>query len=154
VAIIFGLLYWTFGSTLSAALVLFNVPFSIVGGVAALYLREIPFSVSAAVGFISLFGVAVMSGVLYVDEIRRQRQEYERPLKEAVLVGACAQLRPRLILIIVALLGIVPAAFAVGIGSDIQRPLATVIFGGLISTLFLTLFALPCLYYISNRRRS
>jgi heavy metal efflux system protein len=154
VAIIFGLLYWTFGSTLAAALVLFNVPFSIVGGVAALYLRDIPFSVSAAVGFISLFGVAVMSGVLYVDEIRRQRRDYERPLKEAVLVGACAQLRPRLILIIVALLGIVPATFAAGIGSDIQRPLATVIFGGLFSTLFLTLFALPCLYYVAERRRN
>jgi cobalt-zinc-cadmium resistance protein CzcA len=94
-----------------------------------------------------------MSGVLYVDEIRRQQRDYERPLKEAVLVGACAQLRPRLILIIVALLGILPATFATGIGSDIQRPLATVIFGGLISTLVLTLFALPSLYYAAERRR-
>jgi cobalt-zinc-cadmium resistance protein CzcA len=153
VAIIFGLLYWTFGSVLNAGLVLVNVPFSIVGGVAALYLRDIPFSVSAAVGFVSLFGVAVMSGVLYVAEINRQLREYDRPLKESVLVGACAQLRPRLILIVVAMLGMAPATFATGIGSDIQRPLATVVLGGLASTLILTLLALPSLYYLAERRR-
>jgi len=152
VVIIFALLYWAFGSALSAALVLVNVPFSIVGGVAALYLRHIPFSVSAAVGFISLFGVAVMSGVLYVDEINRQRRDFRLPLQQAVLVGASAQLRPRMILIIVAMLGMVPAAFATGIGSDIQRPLATVVLGGLVSTLFLTLLALPSLYYLVERR--
>jgi len=153
VLIIFGLLYWMFGSTLGATLVLANVPFSAVGGIAALYLRGIPFSVSAAVGFISLFGVAVMSGVLNVDEINRQRRVYQRPLDEAVLVGARAQLRPLLILIAVAMFGMVPAAFATGIGSDIQRPLATVILGGLVSTLLLTLLALPSLYYLAERRR-
>lgn len=153
IVIIFGLLYWTFGSTLDAALVLANVPFSIVGGIIALHLRNIPFSVSAAVGFVSLFGVAVMSGVLYVVEIRRQRKDYGRPLKEAVLVGACAQFRPRSVLTIVAMLGMVPAAFAIGIGSDIQRPLATVVLGGLASTLILTLLALPCFYYLSQRKR-
>ena len=153
ILIIFGLLYWTFGSLLNAMLVLGNVPFSIVGGVVALYLRGIPFSVSAAVGFVSLFGIAVMSGVLYVTEINRQRTDYDRPLKEAVLVGACAQLRPRLILIVVAMLGMVPAALATGIGSDIQRPLATVVLGGLASTLVLTLLALPSLYYLAERGR-
>ncbi len=150
--VIFLLLYWAFGSALNAGLVLVNVPFSIVGGVAALYLRDIPFSVSAAVGFVSLFGVAVMSGVLYVAEINRQRRDHGRTLKDAVLVGACAQLRPRLILIVVATLGMVPAAFAVGIGSDIQRPLATVVLGGLISTLFLGLLSLPSLYYLVEGR--
>jgi cobalt-zinc-cadmium resistance protein CzcA len=153
ILIIFALLYWTFGSLLNAMLVLANVPFSIVGGVVALYLRGIPFSVSAAVGFVSLFGVAVMSGVLYVTEINRQRRDYDRPLKEAVLVGACAQFRPMSVLVVVAMLGMVPAALATGIGSDIQRPLATVILGGLASTLVLTLLALPSLYYLAERGR-
>jgi cobalt-zinc-cadmium resistance protein CzcA len=153
ILIIFALLYWTFGSLLNAMLVLANVPFSIVGGVVALCLRGIPFSVSAAVGFVSLFGVAVMSGVLYVTEINRQRRDYDRPLKEAVLVGACAQFRPMSVLVVVAMLGMVPAALATGIGSDIQRPLATVILGGLASTLVLTLLALPSLYYLAERGR-
>jgi cobalt-zinc-cadmium resistance protein CzcA len=152
ILVIFLFLYWAFGSVLNAGLVLINVPFSIVGGVATLYLRGIPFSVSAAVGFVSLFGVAVMSGVLYVAEINRQRRDHGRSLRDAVLVGACAQLRPRLILILVAALGMVPAAFARGIGSDIQRPLATVVLGGLISTLFLGLLALPCLYHLVEDR--
>ncbi len=151
IVIIFALLEWTFGSARDAALVLANVPFSMVGGVAALYLRGIPFSVSAAVGFVSLFGVAVMSGVLYVSEITRYRRVYERPLKEAVLLGACTQLRPCLTLVVVAMLGMLPAALARGIGSDIQRPLATVVLGGLISTLWLTLLALPALYYLAHR---
>ncbi len=152
--LIFGLLYWAFGSMRNAALVLINVPFSAVGGVIALYLRGIPFSVSAAVGFVSLFGVAVMSGLLYIAEMNRQMREHGLPLREAVLAGASVQLRPRLILIVVAILGIVPAAVATGIGSDIQRPLATVILGGLISTLLLTLLALPSLYYLVERRRA
>lgn len=151
VAIIFALLYWAFGSTLDASLVLVNVPFSIAGGVLALYLRDIHFSVSAAVGFVSLFGVAAMSGVLYLTEINRQLRDYGRPLREAVLVGACVQFRPILMLIVIALLGITPAAFATGIGSDIQRPLATVIFGGLISTLLLALLGLPSLCYLAKR---
>jgi len=151
VVIIFGLLYWTFASVGDAAMVLVMVPFSMVGGVLALKLRGIPFSVSAAVGFVSLFGVAVMAGVLYLAEINRLRRTYDRPLKEAVLVGASVQLRPLLILITAAILGICPAAFATGIGSDVQRPLATVVFGGLISTLVLTLLALPALYYLARR---
>ncbi len=153
VAIIFALLYWAFGSVLDASLVLANVPFSIAGGILALHARDIHFSVSAAVGFVSLFGVAVMGGVLYLTEINRQLREYERPLKEAVLVGACVQFRPLLMLIVIAILGIMPAAFAKGIGSDIQRPLATVIFGGLISTLLLALLGLPSLCYLAKRMR-
>ena len=131
-----------------AGLVLMNVPFSLVGGIIALYLRGINLSVSAAVGFISLFGVAVMSGVLVVAEINRRRQEPGVALQEAVIQGALAQMRPVLMMILVALLGMVPAARATGIGSDVQRPLATVVVGGLLSTLFLTLLALPSLYYL------
>ncbi len=151
IGVIFVLLYWTFGSTRDAALVLANVPFSIAGGILALYLRGIHFSVSAAVGFVSLFGVAVMGGVLYLTEINRQLHDYDQPVKQAVLVGACAQFRPLLMLIVIAALGITPAAFATGIGSDIQRPLATVILGGLISTLVISLVALPALCCLAKR---
>jgi heavy metal efflux system protein len=154
IAIIFTLLFFTFGSTVSASLVLMTVPFSIVGGVLLLYLRDIRLSVSAAVGFISLFGVAVMSGVLYISEINRRRIEEDLSLEEAVIQGAKNQLRPCLILIVVALLGMLPAATASGIGSDVQRPLATVVVGGLSSTLLLTLLALPSLYYLVERRRT
>jgi len=153
IGIIFSLLFFAFNSTSNALLVLLNVPFSMVGGILLLHLRGINLSVSAAVGFISLFGVAVMAGVLYISEIGRRRKEDELPLLEAVTVGARYQLRPLLILILVAMLGMVPAARAVGIGSDVQRPLATVVVGGLASTLFLTLLALPSLYYLVERRK-
>jgi cobalt-zinc-cadmium resistance protein CzcA len=151
VGIIFALLFWMFGSARHAGVVLLNVPFSMVGGVVALYLRGINLSVSAAVGFVSLFGVAVMSGVLYGAEFNRRRREERGPLKEIVIAGASSQLRPRLILTVVAMLGMMPAALARGIGSDIQRPLATVVVGGLASTLLLTLLVLPAAYYLVDR---
>ncbi|MCC6860732.1 MAG: efflux RND transporter permease subunit [Bryobacterales bacterium] len=154
VLVIFALLYWTFASARQAVLVLASLPFSIVGGITALYLRGIPFSVSAAVGFVSLFGVAVMSGILYVSEINRRRKERGVGLEEAILAGALEELRPCLILITVALLGMVPAALARGIGSDIQRPLATVVVGGLASTLVFTLVAIPGLYCLTERRKA
>lgn len=154
VALIFALLFMAFGSALEAGLVLMNVPFSLVGGILLLWLRGINLSVSAAVGFISLFGVAVMSGVLVIAEIGRQRREERLGLAEAVVAGAKAKLRPVLMMIIVALLGMIPAARAAGIGSDVQRPLATVVVGGLASTLILTLIALPSLYYFVERWRS
>jgi cobalt-zinc-cadmium resistance protein CzcA len=150
--IIFGLLFGAFGSVRDAGLALLNVPFSLVGGVIALYLRGINFSVSAAVGFVTLFGVAVMSGLLYISEIKRRRRENGVSLEQAVVEGAKAQVRPRFLLILVALLGMIPAATATGIGSDIQRPLATVVVGGLLSTLVLTLIVLPSLYYVATRK--
>jgi len=152
IGIIFALLFFAFGSTKWAGLVLMNVPFSLVGGILFLYLRGIHLSVSAAVGFISLFGVAVMSGVLVVAEINRTRRESpDMPVREAIVQGSLAQMRPVLMMIVVALLGMVPAARASGIGSDVQRPLATVVVGGLLSTLFLTLLALPSLYALLAR---
>ena len=156
IALIFALLFFAFGSPTYAGLVLMNVPFSLVGGILFLWLRSINLSVSAAVGFISLFGVAVMSGVLIVAEINRVRQaEGETSgVTECVIRGATAQVRPVLMMILVALLGMVPAARASGIGSDVQRPLATVVVGGLVSTLFLTLLALPSMYCLMHRRRS
>jgi cobalt-zinc-cadmium resistance protein CzcA len=154
IAIIFILLFFMFGSPTYAGLVMMNVPFSLVGGVLFLYFRGINLSVSAAVGFISLFGVAVMSGVLVIAEInRRRRSDPDLPVEQAIAGGALAQLRPVLLMIMVALLGMVPAARATGIGSDVQRPLATVVVGGLLSTLLLTLLALPAMYWLVARRR-
>jgi cobalt-zinc-cadmium resistance protein CzcA len=154
IGIIFALLFFAFGSAVLAGMVLVNVPFSLVGGIVFLYLRGINLSVSAAVGFISLFGVAVMSGVLYISEINRRRAEPGTTLEDAVIQGAKAQLRPSLMLILVAMLGMVPAARATGIGSDIQRPLATVVVGGLLSTLLLTLLVLPSLYCLTARKEA
>ncbi len=148
IAVIFALLFFTFGTVVDACLVLLNVPFSLVGGIAALYIRGINLSVSAAVGFISLFGVAVMSGVLVVSDIKRRRLDHRVAARDAVISGALAQMRPVLMMVVVAMLGMVPAAMATGVGSDVQRPLATVVVGGLCSTLLLTLFALPALYWI------
>lgn len=155
IAIIFVLLFFMFGSTVYAGLVMMNVPFSLVGGIIFLYLRGINLSVSAAVGFISLFGVAVMSGVLVVAEINRLRRSNPGiTVADAVVQGSIAQMRPVLMMIMVALLGMVPAARASGIGSDVQRPLATVVVGGLLSTLLLTLLALPGLYALVEGRRT
>ncbi len=149
IAIIFVLLFFMFGNAAYAGIVMMNVPFSLVGGFLFLYIRNINLSVSAAVGFISLFGVAVMSGVLVVAEInRRRRTDPELDVMEAIVQGSLSQLRPVLLMVLVALLGMVPAARASGIGSDVQRPLATVVVGGLLSTLLLTLLALPCLYAV------
>jgi cobalt-zinc-cadmium resistance protein CzcA len=155
IGIIFVLLFVTFGSTTYSALVLMTVPFSLVGGILALRLRGINLSVSAAVGFISLFGVAVMSGVLILSEINyRRRVDPLLAPQVAAAQGAVAQLRPVLMMIVVALLGMVPAARATGVGSDVPRPLATVVVGGLGSTLVLTLVALPALYVlIAGRSR-
>jgi len=151
--VIFVLLFVAFGTVLDAALVLVTVPFSLAGGVVALYLRGMNLNVSAAVGFISLFGVAVMSGLLYISEIKRRRGITGVTLEDAVLQGSKAQLRPVLMVIVVAALGMVPAMLAQGIGSDIQRPLATVLVGGLTSTLVLTPLALPAVYLVAERLR-
>ncbi|OLB98143.1 MAG: cation transporter [Candidatus Rokubacteria bacterium 13_1_40CM_68_15] len=153
IGIIFVLLFVTFGSALDAVLVLLTVPFSLAGGLVALHLRQIHLSVSAAVGFISLFGVAVMSGVLYITEVDRQRRAPDVTVRDAIVQAAQTQFRPVLMLILVAMLGMVPAAIARGIGSDIQRPLATVVVGGLLSTFFLTLLALPAVYAVAERFR-
>jgi heavy metal efflux system protein len=155
IGIIFVLLFFAFGSAAHAGLVMMNVPFSLVGGIVFMYLRGINLSVSAAVGFISLFGVAVMSGVLIVSEInRRRRVEPGIEVGRAIVDGAIARMRPVLMMIMVALLGMVPAARATGIGSDVQRPLATVVVGGLLSTALLSLLALPSLYaVIAGSRR-
>ncbi len=138
---------------MAAGIVLTNVPFALVGGVAALWLRHINFSVSAGVGFISLFGVAVMSGVLLVSYIGLLRDQQHYGLRAAVVEGATTQLRPIMMMMFVALIGLIPAALATGIGSDVQRPLATVIVGGLLSALVLTLLVMPALYFSAEAWR-
>ncbi len=135
-----------------SAIVMSNVPFAIVGGVLALVLRGINFSVSAGVGVVSLFGVAVRSGVLLLSYINYLRQEKLLSLRTAVIEGSVVQLRPVMTMMTVALIGLIPAARATGIGSDVQRPLATVIVGGLLSALVLTLFVMPVIYYVVERQ--
>ncbi len=148
IVIIFILLFMLFRKVKYALVVLANVPFALVGGVLALLVRGMNFNVSAGVGFVSLFGVAVMSGVLLISRINHLRLHHERSLGEAILEGASMQLRPVLMMMSVAMIGLMPAALATGIGSDVQRPLATVIVGGLASAMVLTLVTLPALYAI------
>jgi cobalt-zinc-cadmium resistance protein CzcA len=143
--LIFLLLYSTFSSLRYAALIIANVPFALVGGIAAVWLRGFNLSLSTAVGFIALFGVAVLNGVVLVSHINSLRRK-ESKLREAVLEGAVARLRPVLMTALVASLGFVPMALSTAPGAEVQRPLATVVIGGLITSTLLTLFVLPTLY--------
>jgi cobalt-zinc-cadmium resistance protein CzcA len=145
IVIIFGLLYTTFASASQALLVLMNVPFALVGGVAALWLRDMNLNLSASVGFIALFGVAVLNGLVLVSSINGLR-DHSSTIREAVMAGAQRRLRPVLITALVASLGFVPMALATSTGAEIQRPLATVVIGGLFSSTVLTLFLLPLFY--------
>jgi cobalt-zinc-cadmium resistance protein CzcA len=147
VALIFGLLIVTFGSFRAAMLLLLSVPFAFIGGVLALWARGMNLNVSTGVGFAALFGVSIMNGVLMVRSITVLRQE-GMGLREAILQGALDCLRPILLASLVAILGLLPASLATGLGSDVQRPLATVIVWGLFSSTLLTLFVVPVLYYL------
>jgi cobalt-zinc-cadmium resistance protein CzcA len=143
--LIFVLLFTTFNSLKQAALIYTGIPFAIVGGVFALALRGLPFSISAGVGFIALFGVAVLNGVVMVSAINRLREE-GRSVADAVQEGADTRLRPVLMTALVASLGFIPMAIATSAGAEVQRPLATVVIGGLITSTLLTLLLLPVLY--------
>jgi cobalt-zinc-cadmium resistance protein CzcA len=149
--LIFLLLYAGFGQLRHAALILITVPLALVGGLAALYLRGMTLNVSSAVGFIALFGVAVQNGVIMVAHINRKKAS-GLPLAEAVWRGAQERLRPVLITATVATLGLLPAALTRMIGSDVQRPLATVVVGGLICATLLTLIVLPAAYMALEKR--
>jgi cobalt-zinc-cadmium resistance protein CzcA len=148
--LIFGLLFMAFRSTKDAALVFTGVPLALTGGVAALALRGLPLSISAAVGFIALSGVAVLNGVVMLSFIRDLRTR-GLSLDEAIIEGALTRLRPVLMTALVASLGFVPMALNVGTGAEVQRPLATVVIGGIISSTLLTLLVLPVLYRLANR---
>jgi heavy metal efflux system protein len=145
IAIIFTLLYITFTSVRQSILVLMNVPFALVGGIGALWLRQMNLNLSASVGFIALFGVAVLNGVVLVSSIN-QLKDRGHKTRDAVIGGARRRLRPVLMTALVASLGFVPMAIATSTGAEIQRPLATVVIGGLFSSTILTLFLMPVLF--------
>ncbi|MGH9942319.1 MAG: efflux RND transporter permease subunit, partial [Pyrinomonadaceae bacterium] len=149
--LIFVLLFTTFGSVKQALLIYTGIPFAVVGGIFALALRGMPFSISAGVGFIALFGVAVLNGVVMVSYINHLRAE-GHSLADAVREGAETRLRPVLMTALVASLGFIPMALASSAGAEVQRPLATVVIGGLITSTLLTLLILPTLYEWFERK--
>ena len=149
--LIVGLLYMALGSARDAAVIFSGVPLALTGGVLALWLRHIPLSISAGVGFIALSGIAVLNGLVMVSFIRDLRQS-GMALDEAIIEGAMTRLRPVLMTALVAGLGFVPMAFNTGIGSEVQRPLATVVIGGILSSTLLTLLVLPGLYRVLARK--
>jgi cobalt-zinc-cadmium resistance protein CzcA len=148
--LIFLQLFVSLGSMPDALLVFSGVPLALTGGVAALLLRGIPLSISAAIGFIALSGVAVLNGLVIITFIGKLRSE-GRALIDAVREGALTRLRPVLMTALVASLGFVPMAIATGAGAEVQRPLATVVIGGVISSTILTLLVLPALYVLFRR---
>jgi len=148
--LIFILLFVTFNSLKNAGLIMLVVPFSLIGGILGLFLTRQVLSVPAIIGFIALFGVAVQNGVILVSYIM-QLQKHGYPVKEAVLDGAHVRLRPVLMTALVAIMGLVPKVLSSGTGAEIQRPLATVVLGGLISATLLTLIVLPALYELFNQ---
>lgn len=149
--LIFGLLFMAFGSGRAALLIFSGVPLALTGGIAALWLRDIPLSISAGVGFIALSGVAVLNGVVMVSFIRNLRDQGMK-LDEAIIEGALTRLRPILMTALVASLGFVPMALNTGAGAEVQRPLATVVIGGIISSTALTLLVLPALYRLFHKK--
>jgi heavy metal efflux system protein len=151
--LIFSLLFMTFGNVRDSLLVFTGVPLALTGGIVALWLRDIPLSISAGVGFIALSGVAVLNGLVMISFINDLRKE-GMPLDKAVIEGAVMRLRPVLMTALVASLGFVPMALATGTGAEVQRPLATVVIGGIISSTILTLVVLPGLYRIFRSRES
>jgi cobalt-zinc-cadmium resistance protein CzcA len=151
--LIFVLLYFTYGRVSDAARVFTGVPFAAVGGVLALWLRDLPFSISAGVGFVALSGVSVHGDMVLVSTNRQLLAE-GRELLDAVREAALRRLRPVLMTSLVASLGFLPMALNTGMGAEVQRPLATVVIGGVVSSTLLTLVVLPVLYVLLRRRGS
>jgi cobalt-zinc-cadmium resistance protein CzcA len=153
ILMIFLWLFIMFGSAKDAGIVLMNVPFALIGGIFALYITGINFSISAGVGFIALFGVCVQNGVILVS-IFNKNLDARMPLWEAVKSGAVTRVRPVVMTALMAGLGLLPAALSTGIGSETQRPLAVVVIGGLITATILTLLILPVIYGLLNKNRT
>ena len=151
IGIIFLILFGLYRDLRHVLIAMSTIPLAMAGGMVALFVRGYSFNVSAGVGFISLFGVSIIAGVLFVSRANRLRDDEGLGIRDAVRRAALVQLRPNLMTMLLALLGLIPAALATGIGSDVQRPLATVIVGGLTSALLLALLALPALYLILVR---
>ena len=150
--LIFLLLYFAFNSVGQALLIMLNVPLALIGGITALFVSGQYLSVPGSIGFIALFGVAVLNGVVMVNAIN-QRQQGGDSLDDAIFEGALSRLRPVLMTAFIAALGLIPMLLATGVGSEVQRPLATVVVGGLFSSTLLTLFVIPVLYESFSRRK-
>lgn len=150
--IITGLLYVMFGNIKYALIVLINLPFALSGGIFMLFISGLYLSVSASIGFIALFGVAVLNGIVMIAHINDIKLEHD-DLREAIIIGASDRLRPVLMTALVASLGFVPMAFNVGPGSEVQRPLASVVIGGLVTSTLLTLFVLPTVYHMFEKKK-
>ena len=149
--LIFALLFASLGTARDALLVFSGVPLALTGGLAALALRGMPLSISAGVGFIALSGVAVLNGLVIISFIKNLRAR-GLPLDEAIRQGAMTRLRPVLMTALVASLGFVPMALATSAGAEVQRPLATVVIGGILSSTILTLLVLPAIYRLAHAR--
>ncbi len=150
--LILFLLYTAFNSIKESLMIFMAVPLSAIGGILALYIRDMPFSISAGIGFIVLFGVAVLDGIVLMSHIKYLKKEGMKELLERIRTGAMDRLRPVVITTIVATLGFLPMALSTSNGAEVQRPLATVVIGGLISATFLTLVVLPAIYLLVERR--
>ncbi|NID12874.1 CusA/CzcA family heavy metal efflux RND transporter [Fibrivirga algicola] len=151
-ALIFLLLFLTVGSVRQSLLIFSAIPLAAIGGVLALWLRDMPFSISAGVGFIALFGVAVLNGIVLIGEFNRLRLAGKTDLVNVIFEGTAVRLRPVLMTATVASLGFLPMALSSSAGAEVQKPLATVVIGGLVSATLLTLFVLPVLYVLIERR--
>ena len=150
--LIFLLLYFAFNSVGQAMLIMLNVPLALIGGIAALFISGQYLSVPGSIGFIALFGVAVLNGVVMVNAINN-RYEGGTSIKDSIFEGAVSRLRPVLMTAFIAALGLIPMLLATGVGSEVQRPLATVVVGGLFSSTLLTLFVIPVLYETFSRKK-
>lgn len=151
IVLTFFLLYMSFKSVDDAFLIMLNIPFSLVGGIVAIYATNTYLTVAAAVGFIALCGIAVQNGVIMMTYIKQLREK--KSLEEAIIEGAITRLRPVMITALVASLGLFPLIFSTGTGAEVQRPMATVVVGGLITSTILTLFVLPCIYFVWHQWR-
>ncbi|HRW98104.1 MAG TPA: efflux RND transporter permease subunit, partial [Cyclobacteriaceae bacterium] len=151
--LIFFMLYFTFHSIRHGLLIYTAIPLSAIGGIIALWLRGMPFSISAGVGFIALFGVAVLNGIVLISEFNRLKASGLTDLNEIVLQGTKVRLRPVIMTALVASLGFLPMALSQSSGAEVQRPLATVVIGGLITATLLTLVVLPVLYTYFEKRK-
>ena len=136
-----------------ALIVMTNIPFAVIGGIIALYIRGINISISAGVGFVSLAGVCVMAGVLWISYLNKIGRKSNVSIEELIIKGSLVQFRPIFLVLLIAIIGLLPAALNTGVGSDVQRPLATVIVGGLTATLLFSPIFLPSLYYLVERKK-
>ncbi len=145
--VIFIILYITFGDTKDAFLVILNVPFALIGGILALHITGINFSISAGIGFIALFGVCIQNGVILIS-VFRKNLDAKMHMQDAVRQGVISRVRPVIMTALMAMIGLLPAAISTGIGSETQKPLAVVVIGGLITSTILTLLILPIIYQV------